>query len=540
MRGRCAIVGVVLFCVAMSSGGARAQMNSFALIIGNNEPPAGHGAKLAKLRYADDDAIRFYHYFKRITDQVYLLTVPDERSQKRYRGIGSQATPPTIHQLRRAVFEMSRQIDGYRREGRLTRVFVVFSGHGAIGDGGQPFLALFDGGLTRQRLFEEIFAKLKADYLHMFVDACYAEGFVNTRSLFDREAQSQGTTLTAEEMALSKGGIQLDNLPGVGVILSSTETNEAHEWSRIESGVFTHELLSGLAGPADVNGDGLIEYSELAAFVSSANRQVADSRGKLDVIAIPPKRNQNVAIVDLDELTGVAFLTGDPSSLGHFSIELANGQRYLDANLGGLSHTRIAVPLESRAFLRTATREAELALTAETSIEISSLKLIRRQTAARGGIDRALREGLFVAAYGRTYYEGFIDSSDFAGVLFPTPTLLESGESHPALDYRAPLGIVSVSLAGASLVTAGILGGLAYRAKTDRDSTNLERPWREADDRYVRYGNAAWIVGAMAPLAGIVAWLAWPDDPRDPAGQGEHLPAITVDQSGSVALGIPF
>jgi len=34
--------------------------------------------------------------------------------------------------------------------------------------------------------------------------------------------------------------------PTVGVVIATTAGQEAHEWSQLESGVFTHEVISGL------------------------------------------------------------------------------------------------------------------------------------------------------------------------------------------------------------------------------------------------------------------------------------------------------
>jgi uncharacterized caspase-like protein len=48
--------------------------------------------------------------------------------------------------------------------------------------------------------------------------------------------------------------------------MASASNTQAHEWDDYQTGVFTHELLSGLRGGADVNGDGRVEYSEMAAF----------------------------------------------------------------------------------------------------------------------------------------------------------------------------------------------------------------------------------------------------------------------------------
>src|SRR5436190_1181687 len=64
----------------------------------------------------------------------------------------------------------------------------------------------------------------------------------------------------------------------VGYVLSSSVSGESHEWSGFESGVFSHEVRSGLYGAADADGDGRITYSEIAAFVARANQGIENNR----------------------------------------------------------------------------------------------------------------------------------------------------------------------------------------------------------------------------------------------------------------------
>ena len=52
----------------------------------------------------------------------------------------------------------------------------------------------------------------------------------------------------------------------VGLLLSTSSARESHEWSGFESGVFSHEVRSGLYGAADADGDGRVSYAEIAAF----------------------------------------------------------------------------------------------------------------------------------------------------------------------------------------------------------------------------------------------------------------------------------
>ncbi len=495
---------------------ASAEQTAFALIIGNNSPPSEHADTLPTLRFADDDAIRYYHFFKRMTDHVRLLTVPDEQTQRRYPGIAAQAEAPTVENVKRAARDLSALIEASKQRREETVVYLVYSGHGTKGESGKPYFALIGGTLSGQLLHSELLSVLSADYQHLLVDACNAEGVIGTRGMFDREADGRRVAITGDDVErILKENLQSEHV-GLGLLISSSANNESHEWSEIESGVFTHEVLSGLAGPADVNLDGKVEYSELTSFIAAANRAVADPRGKIDVIAIPPKRNQSVPLIDLASLEKVAFVEGNPSGLGHFFIELENGERYLDANLSKMKMAHIAVPSDSRAYLRTETHEAELALGAHGVIQLGELKMAERGLVSRGSVESSLRRGLFVTAFGRDYYEGFVDSSGFVGVSFDGPRLSLSNEAalepgtHAA--YRKTISIGSFAVAGAAAVAAITLGALSLKAKADYQATDLQLDSHEANEQYKKFGTGAWVCGAFAPVAFLAGWLLWPGE----------------------------
>ncbi len=98
-----------------------------------------------------------------------------------------------------------------------------------------------------------------------------------------------------EEVEQVMADTTLGRFHNVGAIVAAATNGQTHEWDQYHQGVFTHELLSGLRGAADVNEDSAIEYSELGAYLSAANREVPDLRARLKVITSPPRRRSTLA-----------------------------------------------------------------------------------------------------------------------------------------------------------------------------------------------------------------------------------------------------
>jgi hypothetical protein len=156
--------------------------------------------------------------------------------------------------------------------GRTPVLYFVFTGHGQRGPAGEGTVSLLDGAFTRTDLYKEVITPSTASFLHLIVDACDSYFFVNSRGLPVGPAQTAAVTrhLASRE---------LDRYPQVGVVLSTSTAQESHEWSAISSGVFSHQVRSALAGAADVNSDGRVEYSELTAFIAAASQGVEVVRG---------------------------------------------------------------------------------------------------------------------------------------------------------------------------------------------------------------------------------------------------------------------
>jgi hypothetical protein len=545
---KCFVFVLVFLC----THSANASTELFSIIIGNNEAPKNSATALETLRYADDDAMRYYEFMRGITgpQNIHLLTYPDSRTQKKFAEIINYAKAPTLAELARAVSDLKEKIQRCKEQDIDTVFYFVFSGHGALNAQTETFLSMQDGELTRRVLYDEILAPLSTDYQHLFIDACYAEGVVGTRGMFDREQNSSSVSVNANERLFLENRTPLEDNKGLGMLIASSAYQESHEWSKYESGVFTHEILSGLAGPADVNNDGKIEYSELAAFVSSANRAVKDPRGQVALIAYAPPRNSRVPIVDYSSLGQQSFFYGDPSHMGHFHIEVEYGIRYLDANLGYQDMTYIAVPSGKTIFFRTANEEAIVVLEAGENMPLANLELKQSEVASRGAIASALRVGLFETRFGAAYYQGYVDNLNQISVNFdanrmvfetehtkrkflagpvagsteaPLPEAKKSDEVYgkpnilpdgPAyVDNRSKRKVIYWSLlafSAAGYSSAIILGALSMKYRQDYQNTALEKKSAQFNTRYRNMGTAFWVASTAATTGLIAALLIRP------------------------------
>jgi hypothetical protein len=510
------LLSLCLVAAALSAAEARAEAPSgarvirYAIVVGNNAPPDEEIGRLSPLRYADDDAIRYAALFRAYGAEVRLFTVPDEATQRRYPELNGQAEPPNLPSIRAAVSALAERIKRDRAAGHQVVFYFAFSGHGAESQAQEPYLALLGGMLTRQVLYDEILAALPATYAHLFIDACHAGAVVGVRGgdFFAGREESARTASVAPTSLVARPEEALrTRFPSVGVVLASTADQETHEWSAIEGGVFTHELLSALLGAADINGDQRIEYSEVQAFIAAANREIDDVRALPRVLAYPPPINLNVALVSLDALVDSAVLHGRAGKLGHFRIELSNGQRYLDAHLAPEQAVVLALPAHGTAFVRTAGHEAELELRPGKELAIEGLRLVPESKSARGSVDRSLRSGLFASTYDAGYYKGFVDSVGAVGVDF------RAAEQLRASAGVSPARVVSIGLlvtAAAATAVSIYTGVQAARAQRAFDDEPLAGPAAEHAQRFQQYSAAAWGTGIGAGLCTALAIWVWP------------------------------
>jgi hypothetical protein len=419
--GRWSWAAVLTVAFSLVARRAHAETRSHLLVIGNNQPFMADGAQVqgpaaSVLRFADDDAAAFFDFMSAFAQSAHLLTVMDAETQATYEALAPIARPPSLRELREAVASLAQEIAEEHRRGDHSVLYLFFSGHGFVTPDGLAALALIDGAVTQSVLYDEVLDKLPADYVHVFVDACHAEAVVRPR---DVDAQVVDVSSTGARAFLT--GSTLARFPQVGAIVAATSQAQAHEWDLLRHGVFTHEILSALRGGADVNHDGRIEYSEVYAFLRSANRGVDDARARVNVVARPPALDRRVAIVDLARFPRerTARLKGIRGSAGLVRLEDGAGRQLAEVH-GDVGYVAdLLVPSGTAIYVGTGSKEARFVTVPGGTTDFDRLTFSEPRQRPRGALDDSLRRGLFAAEFGRGYYLGLTDEvPDLASVSF--------------------------------------------------------------------------------------------------------------------------
>lgn len=417
MKALRALLPVLALAALVSvSSVAEGAISTYVLAVGyNGAPPAEPGHDEAPLQYADDDAVAFYAFAREFSREGALLTVMDADTQARFPREVTEARPPSVGELRAEVQRFKERLEDDRKRGDESILLLFYSGHGSRPQNSAPALTLLDGALTRERLYDDVLASIPARYVHVFIDACYAEAIVRPR-----DAEAASVELSQLDLAQYASRSTLARFPHVGAIVASSGSSQSHEWDGYRHGVFTQELLSGLRGAADVNLDAKIEYSELYAFLSAANRNVGDPRARLAVVARPPGSNARAPIVDLRDLKARASVTDITAHAGHVHFEDQRGNRLADLRAENGARLAIALPSSMPMYVRNAQGEAELTLKPGETIAFDRIVFGPPAARVRGALDLAMRRGLFAAGFGPNYYRGFIDqSTEFVPVPLP-------------------------------------------------------------------------------------------------------------------------
>ncbi len=205
---------------------AEAATHRFAVVLGNN---AGSGAR-PSLRYAEADA----HKMARVL--VELGEVPEEQVFL-LNGRGVADVEAAVARVRAQIAQIHASPDD-----RAVLLF-YFSGHG---DGEALELG-------RERLsYGSLRAMLSgsgADLKVAIIDACRSGSAVLEKG----GKPAPAFTIRLTEQATARGEV---------FITSSAASENALESSEVKGSFFTHNLVSGLRGAADVSGDRLVTLSE--------------------------------------------------------------------------------------------------------------------------------------------------------------------------------------------------------------------------------------------------------------------------------------
>jgi hypothetical protein len=290
----------------------------YAVVVGWNGSPS---PEVPALRFADDDAAEYARLLRDAGAETTLLTRFDSDSAALH-GDTRPDGAPTRDALFDALARVDRAIEASGRPGEL---FIVYTGHGDV-DHGEGFVMLDGARLTRADLRDRVLAGRRAARIHVVVDACKSYYLVFARGGERRRHDAPFVDGRAAAM-----------LPRVGFALSTSSDADSHEWEEVQGGVFSHEVRSALRGAADADGDGQVSYSELGAFVHTANQEIPNARFRPHFTVVPPADSV------LGERTPLLGWSGAPATtravrldapgLGRISVEDSLGRRLLDAHL---------------------------------------------------------------------------------------------------------------------------------------------------------------------------------------------------------------
>lgn len=414
------------------------------LVVGNNRPAE---ASQTVLRYADDDAARYYERFDGLADTRILLTRFDDDSRIYREAYGAVARPPTWASLAGALAELRTRAKALRAQGRFVEFVFVFAGHGGQ-DRGAPYLALEDGRIGRDELERTVIDGMPADLTHVVIDACSAASFVTERG------PMRGDRRALPDRLLPFGGI-VERHPRVGFVVAASPDGRAFEWSRFGSGVASHLIRSALSGAADASPpDGRVTYDELDAFVRTARQGLLASEFRQEVTIVPPRALPSAAVVDFTGASTPVLVVDRP---GRYYVRDADGHRVADLRAGQTA-LRLFLPPYSprfsivevaergpgcagpvRARSGGCTREEHAAeFEAQGIRRLSELELTTPTVATRGVIEDSAFEGLF-------------------GSPFDSRAAAEDSAQREAPPVRAPESLPSRSL---SLGYRGVVGAL--------------------------------------------------------------------------------
>ena len=488
---RPALLATLLLLAAPARAGEQEAKATFALILGVNQ---GVDAELPTLRYADDDAAQNLDLFRALGARTYLLARLDENTARLHPQALAEAAPPRRKEFDEAVSALAADVAKAKAQGLRTEVFFVFAGHGNVKDG-QAYLCLEDARLTGKELSEALLAKVPATRIHFIVDAC--------NSYLLAYGRGPGGQRRAIEGGFSKA-MALSADERVGLLLSTSSARESHEWEGFQGGVFSHEVRSGLYGAADVDGDGVVGYREIAAFVQRANASIPNERFRPDVWAKAPAGTDELADLrqglrrrlEIDGEHGARYLLEDP-----------RGVRLADFNNAQGQALRLMRPLAAGGtlFLRRLSDEKEYAVGgAEEVVALSSLEAAEPRVHGRGAAHESFQK----------LFELPFDRSTVASFSLPPAGVGLTLEAAPGLPPRKVGALVAYGLGA-----AGVVGGIwtAVSTKEIRDGAAGDRSQYEtvARNQRIDRGNAATIavfsVGGAALITGMVLML-WPEE----------------------------
>jgi hypothetical protein len=465
---------ILVIAVGTPPGEANAADRRFAVVVGYN---GSDDPDLDPLAYADDDAMRYSQLLGHVAESVEVLTELDKESQALWGA--SKGALPTRAAVMASIRATRARMAEARAEGDRPILYFVYSGHGNYDAEGKGYVHLRDGRFTTRDLYGEVIASGPSeDPVVLIVDACNASLLVHSRGSRRRRVASTS--------------LKLEDYPHVGVILASSSVGETHEWGKYLSGIFSHEVRSGLLGPADVDDDGRVTFAELAAFVAAANARVTNPTVRVTPYIRPPLAVPGLALIDLREAGFRARVRIEGALAGKAHLVNSELLRVADFHRAPGHSFWLSIPDGGAHALVHGEDEYVVPPDAVGELRLADLdKRSRSRVSSRGAGSRYFERTLFQEAYGVDFARKYLHESYISD--------LEVVRFEALPWYQNQKAWMTVGAGLTALAAGGVLHGMAL----DTREQALASTW--ASDRNRLNGELdSYETGALA-VAGIGA-----------------------------------
>lgn len=506
-----AILTLTAWVALPRSARAESPRASFAIIVGSN---ASVDANLPPLRYADDDAARYLDLFRLLGARTYLLTRLDENTKRLHPQAAAEASEPKKAAYDAALAQLGADVSQAAQRGVETTVYFVYAGHGNV-QNGQGYITLEDARISGADL-AATFQKIPATRIHVIADACGSYFLA-----YSRGPGGERRPLDAATAALGLAPA-LGNDGRIGLLLSTSSARESHEWDAFQSGVFSHEVRSGLYGAADADNDGQVSYREIAAFVTRANASVPNERYRPDVHARAPRGSET--LLDLRRANG-RRIEIDGKHAGHYFLEDHRGVRLADVHNGPEQTLSLLRPAPGgRIYLRRVSDDQELVIEPRPDVvSVSQLEAEAPRVASRGAAHEA-----FSSLFGLPFDADVVASYPVMmcvpaeGAPAPGPPQTIYVDRVAPMGWRRPLGIVLLG-AGAAALTTGVVLSISA-SNLAHTSAPSQREIQEQNESVSRQETVAAFlyVGSGAAVVAGAALLLLPSPPVAKVASGLH------------------
>jgi len=485
MRASLGALAIVSLAIGLIAAPAPASASRLALVVGSNN---ALDPDLDALRYADDDALRTAGLLALVSGDVQVLVRPDEETLALNEDLAWSA--PTRDAVLSAVdalvAEGTRQADA----GEDVTLYFAYSGHGNYDAEGRGYLHLDDGRLTLRDLFHRLVVPTEGSCrVILIVDACNAGFLVTARGAAKRRVAGPTT-------------LRMEDYDHVGLILAASSAGEVREWGRYLSGIFSHQVRSGLLGGADLDGDGRVLFSELAAFVAAANDAVVNPVYRLTPYIRAPLGAPDHPVIDYTEARAHTRVRVDLPDARRLILTDDELVRYADLHLEEGFTPVVRLPQDGTWWFRIGDREVRVEAGGDEEVLLSSQPASQRAHVSAKGVDAYLQRHLFEVPFGGGFAGEYLGDGYAQSLVFTRRSL------EPWYTNAWGWGAVTASLVTTSIATAfHVQARSAGRAARDSDWADETNRYNRLVEQHNLTAGILYGVGGAAALAGVLVFI---------------------------------